>query len=106
MKSSRERRKKLRLSQEALAHEAGVHRNIIGRLERGIYNPSVLTLLSIAHRLEVRISISWRPRNGVDDRMVPASQAARCAERPDEPSGSPITEAGASLVFTPCDLLD
>ena len=30
----RERRKKLRLSQEALAHDAGVHRNVIGRLER------------------------------------------------------------------------
>jgi transcriptional regulator with XRE-family HTH domain len=52
----RERRKKLRLSQEALAHDAGVHRNVIGRLERGIYNPSVLTLLSIAHRLDVRMS--------------------------------------------------
>ena len=52
----RERRKKLRLSQEALAHDAGVHRNVIGRLERGIYNPSVLTLHSIAHRLGVRVS--------------------------------------------------
>jgi len=52
----RARRNQLRLSQEALAHEAGVHRNVIGRLERGIYNPSVLTLLSIAHRLEVRMS--------------------------------------------------
>ncbi len=52
----RERRKKLRLSQEALAHESGLHRNVIGRLERGIYNPSVLTLLSIAVTLDVRVS--------------------------------------------------
>jgi DNA-binding XRE family transcriptional regulator len=52
----RERRKKLRLTQEALAHEAGVHRNVIGRLERGTYNPSLLTLLAIAVRLDMRIS--------------------------------------------------
>ena len=52
----RERRKKLRLTQEALAHDAGLHRNVIGRLERGAYNPSVLTLLAIAVRLDVRIS--------------------------------------------------
>ncbi len=52
----RVRRKKLGLSQEALAHESGLHRNVIGRLERGIYNPSLLTLLSIAVRLGVAVS--------------------------------------------------
>jgi transcriptional regulator with XRE-family HTH domain len=52
----RERRKRLRLSQEALAEEAGLHRNVIGRLERGTYNPSLLTLLSIAVRLGARVS--------------------------------------------------
>jgi len=52
----RERRNKLDFSQEALAHEAGVHRNVIGRLERGIHNPSLLTLLSIATELDVSVS--------------------------------------------------
>jgi transcriptional regulator with XRE-family HTH domain len=52
----RERRRKLDVSQEGLAHEAGLHRNVIGRLERGTYNPSVLTLLSIAVELDVSMS--------------------------------------------------
>ena len=48
----RERRKQLNLSQEALALQAGIHPNVVGRLERGIYNPSVLTLLAIAVKLD------------------------------------------------------
>ena len=52
----RHRRTPLRLSQEALAHGAGLHRNVIGRLERGTYNPSVMTLLSIAVELDVSLS--------------------------------------------------
>ena len=52
----RERRTQLSFSQEALAHEAGLHRNVIGRLERGTYNPSLLTLLSIAVELDVSVS--------------------------------------------------
>jgi transcriptional regulator with XRE-family HTH domain len=49
----RERRKQHGLSQEALAHMSGVHTNVIGRLERGSYNPTVLTLHSVAHHLDV-----------------------------------------------------
>jgi transcriptional regulator with XRE-family HTH domain len=52
----RVRRKKLGLSPEALAHESGLHRNVIGRLERGILNPTLLTLLSIAVRLGAHVS--------------------------------------------------
>jgi transcriptional regulator with XRE-family HTH domain len=52
----RERRRTLDVSQEALAHGAGLHRNVIGRLERGTYNPSILTLLSIAVELDVSLS--------------------------------------------------
>jgi len=47
----RERRKQRNLSQEVLAQQAGVHTNVVGRLERGIYNPSVLILLAIATKL-------------------------------------------------------
>lgn len=51
----RERRKLRDLSQEALAHQAGVHPNVVGRLERGIYNPTVLILLAIAMKLNTTL---------------------------------------------------
>jgi XRE family transcriptional regulator, regulator of sulfur utilization len=44
-----------KLSQEALAHLAGIHTNVVGRLERGTYNPTVLTLLSIALKLNTSL---------------------------------------------------
>jgi transcriptional regulator with XRE-family HTH domain len=47
----RERRKQRNLSQEALAYLAGVHPNVVGRLERGNYNPTVLILVAIATKL-------------------------------------------------------
>ena len=52
----RQRRAHLRISQEALAHGAGLHRNVIGRLERGTYNPTVMTLLAIAAELDISLS--------------------------------------------------
>jgi transcriptional regulator with XRE-family HTH domain len=52
----RELRTKLDISQEILAAKAGVHRNVIGRLERGTYNTSILTLLSIAIELDTSLS--------------------------------------------------
>jgi len=51
----RERRKERNLSQEALAHQAGVHPNVVGRLERGSYNITVLTLLAIAMKLNTSL---------------------------------------------------
>jgi transcriptional regulator with XRE-family HTH domain len=51
----RERRKQRNLSQEALAHQAGVHPNVVGRLERGSYNITVLTLLAIAVKLNTSV---------------------------------------------------
>jgi transcriptional regulator with XRE-family HTH domain len=47
----RERRKLRNLSQEALALQAGVHPNVVGRLERGMYNPSVMVLFALAVKL-------------------------------------------------------
>ena len=52
----RQRRAALQMSQEALAHGAGLHRNVIGRLERGTYNPTVMTLLSIAAEFDIPLS--------------------------------------------------
>jgi XRE family transcriptional regulator, regulator of sulfur utilization len=43
------------LSQEALAQQAGLHTNVVGRLERGSYNPTVLTLFAIAVKLNTSL---------------------------------------------------
>jgi transcriptional regulator with XRE-family HTH domain len=51
----RERRTQRKLSQEKLALEAGIHPNVVGRLERGIYNPSVLVLFAIAVKLNTSL---------------------------------------------------
>ena len=52
----RHRRELRQMSQEGLAHDAGLHRNALGRLERGTYNPTVVTLLSIATELDISLS--------------------------------------------------
>jgi len=46
-------RVKLGLSQEALAVDAGIDRSYVGRLERGIENPTVETLDKLAAALAV-----------------------------------------------------
>ena len=53
----RERRKALDLSQIALAHEAEVHPNVVGRLERGEYNPTVTILELLIVPLKVDLSV-------------------------------------------------
>ncbi|MGL1955845.1 MAG: helix-turn-helix domain-containing protein [Colwellia sp.] len=47
-------RKEKKISQEKLALEAGLERVHISRLERGIYQPSLSTIFSIAKILECR----------------------------------------------------
>jgi transcriptional regulator with XRE-family HTH domain len=51
----RELRARRKLSQEALAGLAGIHTNVVGRLERGSYNPTVLILAAIAIKLGVTL---------------------------------------------------
>ncbi len=51
----RERRKRRDLTQEALAFEAGVHPNVVGRIERGTYNPTVMVLFAIAEKLNTSL---------------------------------------------------
>ncbi len=46
-------RKQRNLAQEGLAEVADLHRNAIGVLERGECAPGLLTLLIVAHALEV-----------------------------------------------------
>lgn len=44
------------MSQEELAVRAGVHRNYIGRLERGEACPSIYVVYKIALALKIRVS--------------------------------------------------
>jgi transcriptional regulator with XRE-family HTH domain len=39
-----------------LALQAGIHPNVVGRLERGIYNPTVLILFAIAMKLNISLA--------------------------------------------------
>jgi transcriptional regulator with XRE-family HTH domain len=55
-KEIRRRRRKQKLTQVNLSVEAGCSRNVVGRIERGIYNPSVGVLEAIAKRLGVPVS--------------------------------------------------
>ena len=55
-KGIRARREAHKMTQEALAEAADVHVNVVGRLERGTYNPSVLRLQSIARALGTSMS--------------------------------------------------
>lgn len=48
-------RKDRGITQEALAHEAGLNRAYIGYIERGERKPSVETLEKIARALKVRV---------------------------------------------------
>jgi len=52
----RHRRNALQISQEELADRAGLHRNAIGRLERGTLNPCVMTLLSVVAEFDIPLS--------------------------------------------------
>ena len=56
----RELRTQKNLSQEALAGLAGVHTNVVGRLERGSYNPTVMILEAIAVKLSVSLEELFR----------------------------------------------
>lgn len=49
----REARTERGLSQETLGFESGYHRTYIGMLERGLMNPSLRTILSIASALKM-----------------------------------------------------
>jgi transcriptional regulator with XRE-family HTH domain len=60
----RERRTQKKLSQEALAGLAGIHTNVVGRLERGKYNPTVMILVAIAVKLGVTLEELFRGAEG------------------------------------------
>jgi len=52
----REIRQDQNISQEKLGFESGYHRTYIGLLERGKKNPSLTTIINIAHTLNIKAS--------------------------------------------------
>ena len=50
------RRTSLGISQEELAHRAGLHRTYVSDLERGARNPSIESIEKLAHALQISIS--------------------------------------------------
>ncbi|HEX4806878.1 MAG TPA: helix-turn-helix transcriptional regulator [Conexibacter sp.] len=64
----REARARRRLSQNALGHRAGLHRNYVGAIERGEIKPTFRGLLKLTGGLDVPMSelvaMYERHRNG------------------------------------------
>ena len=60
----RDLRTRKKLSQEALAGLAGIHTNVVGRLERGSYNPTVSTVAALAVKLGVTLEELFRGAEG------------------------------------------
>jgi transcriptional regulator with XRE-family HTH domain len=52
----RELRTEAGLSQEALAHEAGVDRSYMGGIERGEHNLTIISLVKICRCLKISVS--------------------------------------------------
>jgi len=51
----RKRREDQNMSQQKLANQAKVHTNVVGRIERGLCNPTLLTLIAIATALDTTV---------------------------------------------------
>jgi len=54
------RRKALGLSQEALSFKAGLHRNYISDIERGLKSPSLRVIVKLADALGLAVSAMMR----------------------------------------------
>jgi transcriptional regulator with XRE-family HTH domain len=65
------------LSQEALGHAAGLHRNYVGAIERGELNPTIRTTLRLAVGLQVRPSTLVRLAEGHHSVMRGAQERDR-----------------------------
>ncbi|MBP6362344.1 MAG: helix-turn-helix transcriptional regulator [Novosphingobium sp.] len=51
-----QRRKELGLSQEGLAHEAGLDRSYVGRIERGEHNLTFIALVKLARAMKCDVA--------------------------------------------------
>ena len=51
----------LGISQEELAHRAGLHRTYVSDLERGARNPSIESIEKLAQALQVSVATLFQP---------------------------------------------
>ena len=56
-KKIRQLRKEKGMSQEELAHEAGLYRTYVGHIEKGRYSPSAYVLYKISRALKVKAEV-------------------------------------------------
>ena len=68
----RKRRKKLGLSQEALSFKAGLHRNYISDIERGLKSPSLRVIVKLADALGLAVSALMRMAEENASRPMPS----------------------------------
>lgn len=52
----RARRRELQMSQEGLAHEAGLDRSYVGRIERGEHNLTFVSLVRLARAMKCDVA--------------------------------------------------
>jgi transcriptional regulator with XRE-family HTH domain len=52
----REKRRALSMSQENLAHEAGLDRSYVGRIERGEHNPTFTVLVKLCRAMKCDVA--------------------------------------------------
>jgi transcriptional regulator with XRE-family HTH domain len=86
-----QRREEIGLSQEEIAHRAGLHRTYISDIERGARNPSLKTLARLPEALEV--AISTLIKRGED--LMPESVRAPIRQNHD---GSDLEERAKTLL--------
>jgi transcriptional regulator with XRE-family HTH domain len=85
-----ERREEIGLSQEEVAHRAGLHRTYISDIERGARNPSLKTLSRLSEALEVPTSTLIRRG---EDRMPTVLRPAAAAQASAAPAPQ-LSDAG------------
>lgn len=66
------RRKELGLSQEALSFRAGLHRNYISDIERGLKSPSLRVIVKLADALGLTVSTLMRMAEENESRPMPS----------------------------------
>ena len=68
----RQRRKELGLSQEALSFKAGLHRNYISDIERGLKSPSLRVIVKLADALGLAVSTMMRMAEENESSSMPS----------------------------------
>ena len=62
----RDTRKKLNMTQAELADKTGMNRTVLGRLEKGEYEPSISQLESLAEALGLEVTSFFEKKNRME----------------------------------------